>query len=147
MLTEIQELVVGLLEKFTLNQACKETHDQLTKKFGQGWNIIAGKDYAATGGGVKGRVVQRPGFFCNSAFHFFQNFNFFSKIFICFTKISFFFSKFSFFFEKFSFVLQKFHFSFQNFHFSFQNFHLFYKNFIFLFNIFIFFFKILIFTF
>ena len=58
MLTEIQELIVGLLEKHPLMQACKETHDQLTKKFGQGWNVIIGKDYANNVGAVKGTVLQ-----------------------------------------------------------------------------------------
>ena len=51
MLTEIQELVVGLLEKMSINPAAKETHETLCKKFGSGWNVVIGKNYGIEGTG------------------------------------------------------------------------------------------------
>ena len=53
MLTEIQELVVGLLEKHPLMQAFKEAFDLLNKKFGLGWNIVGGKNYEIDARAVK----------------------------------------------------------------------------------------------
>ena len=58
MLTEIQEMVLGLIEKHNVQQACKEAHDQLQKKFGNGWNIVIGRAYGTNTTAVKGTVLQ-----------------------------------------------------------------------------------------
>merc|ERR1719435_522205 len=58
MLTEIQELVVGLLEKMSINPAAKETHETLCKKFGSGWNVVIGKNYGIEGQAVEGTTLQ-----------------------------------------------------------------------------------------
>ena len=71
MSTEIQELVVGLLEKHPFGLAAKgkklfklastihnffvlETFEVLNKKFGVGWNIVIGKAFHSEFQAVKG---------------------------------------------------------------------------------------------
>ncbi|CBY15725.1 unnamed protein product [Oikopleura dioica] len=57
MSTEIQELVVGLLEKHPFGLAAKETFEVLNKKFGVGWNIVIGKAFHSEFQAVKGTVL------------------------------------------------------------------------------------------
>ena len=57
MFTEIQEMVLGLIEKHSIDKASKEAQQQLQKKFGNGWNVIIGKGYGAAVTAVK---VVRP---------------------------------------------------------------------------------------
>ena len=42
----------------SVQQACKEAHDQLQKKFGTGWNVVIGKAYGAATTAVSGNVLQ-----------------------------------------------------------------------------------------
>merc|ERR1711917_219842 len=58
MLTEIQEMVLGLIEKHPVQQACKEANDKLQKKFGTGWNVVIGKANGAATTAVSGNVLQ-----------------------------------------------------------------------------------------
>ena len=53
MFTEIQEMVLGLIEKHSIDKASKEAQQQLQKKFGNGWNVIIGKGYGAAVTAVK----------------------------------------------------------------------------------------------
>merc|ERR1712035_103767 len=53
-----QEMVLGLIEKHPVQQACKEAHDQLQKKFGTGWNVVIVKAYGAATTAVSGNVLQ-----------------------------------------------------------------------------------------
>ena len=53
MLTEVQEMVIGLMEKLSPEKASKEAQQQLQKKYGNGWNVIIGKGYGAAVTAVK----------------------------------------------------------------------------------------------
>ena len=55
MFTEIQEMVLGLIEKHSIDKASKEAAQQLQKKFGNGWNVIIGKAYGSAVTAVKDR--------------------------------------------------------------------------------------------
>ena len=55
MLTEVQEMVIGLMEKLSPEKASKEAQQQLQKKYGNGWNVIIGKGYGAAVTAVKVR--------------------------------------------------------------------------------------------
>ena len=53
MLTEVQEMVIGFMEKLSTDKASKEAQQQLQKKYGNGWNVIIGKGYGAAVTAVK----------------------------------------------------------------------------------------------
>merc|ERR1711892_207872 len=58
MLTEVQEMVIGFMEKLSTDKASKEAQQQLQKKYGNGWNVIIGKGYGAAVTAVKGSALQ-----------------------------------------------------------------------------------------